>query len=168
MEVVRPGRVARLVSAIVAPSPAAAAAGMRRDDEVEALAMDLAIRYEQSRGWAVVDVSKNLDGSGFDLRSTSPTNDQGVREVRRIEVKGRAGHGREVHLTPNEWRQARRLGGTYWLYVVWGCKEADPVLKAIHNPWARLCGIAEEVTVIKAVRLPGEALSGVEGEEWRG
>ncbi|MFH1464778.1 MAG: helicase-related protein [Pseudomonadota bacterium] len=167
LAVVRPGNVARLVSAVILPPPASVLPGMRRDDEVEAFAMAFATRYEEGRGWKVKDISKDLDGSGFDLRSTSPENDQGVREVRRIEVKGRAGHDREVHLTPNEWRQAQRLRGSYWLYVVWGCKTTEPVLKAIQDPWATLGGAAEEIRIVKAVRLPGEALVGAEGELWK-
>ena len=39
---------------------------MRRDDEVEAIAMDVALRYERGRGWTPTDVSKDggRKGSG--------------------------------------------------------------------------------------------------------
>lgn len=42
---------------------------MHRDDEVEAIAMDVAIRYERSRGWVPYDVSE--DGEHYDVRSES-------------------------------------------------------------------------------------------------
>ena len=167
MAIVRAGRVAHLGSAIVAPAPVRVGAGMKRDDEVEAIAMEIATRFEtDERGWTVIDISKRMDGSGFDLRSISPPNDHGVREVRRIEVKGRAQHGGFVHLTPNEWRQAQRLSDTFWLYVVWGCKTDNPTLKTIPDPWTRLRRQAQEVVELKGYRIPGEALQGADGQEW--
>jgi len=56
-------------------------------------------------------------------------------EVRFIEVKGRAGVA-EVALSANEYKTAQRLGGDYWLYVVYNCAET-PELHVIHDP-ARL------------------------------
>ena len=43
--------------------------GMSRDDEVEAIAMDVAMKYEIEDGWRPEDVSKNNEG--YDIRSTS-------------------------------------------------------------------------------------------------
>lgn len=92
-----------LTQAIVTPPPVSlvetdeAAPGkgfpMRRDDEVEAIAMDIAMRYERSRGWNPYDVSRN--GEHYDIRSESPTG-----EKRFIEVKGCAQSGAIVITGP--------------------------------------------------------------------
>ena len=46
--------------------------GMKNDHEVEAFAMQYVMDYERQRGWEPEDVSKNQDGSGFDIRSVGP------------------------------------------------------------------------------------------------
>ncbi len=166
LAVVRSGRIAHLGSAIVAPAPTPAGAAMQRDDAVEQAAIDVAIAYERRRGWEIKEVWKLHDGSGFDLRSVSPAGPDGRREVRRIEVKGRAADGVDVHLSPNEWRQAQRLRDTYWLYVVWGAKGLTPRLKAIRDPWETFREQAREVVEVKGYRIAGEALTAVTGEEW--
>lgn len=168
LEVVRTGRVAWLGSALVAPSPSPLAVEMRRDDAVELLAIDLARRHEEARGWKVEDIWKRRDGSGFDLRSTGPEDASGVRPVRRIEVKGRAAAAGAIALTPNEWRKAQRFRDSYWLYVVWGCKSGAPRLKAIPDPWGVLHGAAREVVELTRVQIDAEALMEAPGEEWSG
>lgn len=121
LAVVRPGPVRYIGTALVTPAANARISHlMRRDDEVERIAMETAIAHEAARGWQVEDVSQRNDGSGFDLRSLGPADERGQRPVRRIEVKGRAQSGEPVVLTPNEWLQAGRHGDSYWLYVVWG------------------------------------------------
>ncbi len=87
---------------------------MRRDDEVEAIAMEVALRYECSRGWTPVDVSHN--GEHYDIRSEGPNG-----EKRFIEVKGRAQSGAIV-LTGPEVDKLRQLGERAWLYIVTFCK----------------------------------------------
>jgi len=42
---------------------------MRNDPEVEAIAMQWVLDYEHQRGWQPQDISKDRDGSGFDIRS---------------------------------------------------------------------------------------------------
>ena len=70
-----------VTSALVVPSPVAtmdpvepplAGGGfpMRRDDEVERIAMDVVMRYERARGWTPVDVHD--DGEHYDIRSEGP------------------------------------------------------------------------------------------------
>lgn len=83
---------------------------MRPDPEVEAIGMEVALRYEREAGWTPEDVSR--ENLGYDIRSVSP---EGA--VRYIEVKARAATG-PVALTPNEWVMAQRLGEDYWLYIV--------------------------------------------------
>lgn len=102
---------------------------MIRDDEIEKIAMDKALLYEQSRGWEPFDVS--LEDRGFDILSRNPVSG----DVRFIEVKGRATIG-EIALTKNEYETALRLKRDYWLYVVFNCA-STPELHLIQDP-ARL------------------------------
>jgi superfamily II DNA or RNA helicase len=111
-------------------------APMVRDDEIERIAVESVIAYEEQRGWQVKSVEQ--DNRGFDLISSLPpdvaTPAQQER-VRFIEVKGRSGVG-DVALTTNEYRTAERLGKDYWLYVVYHCA-TRPAVHPIQNP-ARL------------------------------
>ncbi|GAB6186474.1 helicase-related protein [Thermopirellula anaerolimosa] len=128
-----------LTEAVIVPAPVATVetdeatpkgVPMRRDDEVEAFAMDVAMRYEQSRGWTPVDVSR--DGEHYDIRSEGPNG-----EKRFIEVKGRARSGAIV-LTGPEVDKLRQLGERAWLYIVTFCKDERPRLRIIRDPIARL------------------------------
>lgn len=103
---------------------------MRRDDEVEAIAMDVTMRYERTRGWLPVDVSK--DGEHYDIRSESPTG-----EKRFIEVKDRSPSGAIV-LTGPELDKLRQLGDRAWLYIVTFCKSEKPRLRIIQDPISKL------------------------------
>jgi hypothetical protein len=111
--------------------------GMRSSEEIERIAMDVVMAYEQERGRKPEDVSE--ENLGFDVRSLGPG-----REVRRIEVKGRAGMG-AVRLSANEWTQAQQLGDSFWLYIVVNCA-TDPRLYVMQNPAVKLQP-DEEVTV---------------------
>lgn len=103
--------------------------GMSRDDEVEAIAMEVSMNYEVEQGWKPEDVSKNNEG--YDIRSTSPD------EFKRyIEVKGRSSEG-GVMLSENEINRLSQLGDTAWLYMVMNCK-STPVLFRIQNPAKKL------------------------------
>ena len=128
-----------LTEAVIVPAPVATvetdetpAKGvpMRRDDEVEAIAMEIAMRYERSRGWTPVDVSH--EGEHYDIRSEGPNG-----EKRFIEVKGRARSGAIV-LTGPEVDKLRQLGERAWLYIVTFCKSERPRLRIIQDPIARL------------------------------
>jgi superfamily II DNA or RNA helicase len=129
-----------LTQAIVVPAPVATVEAaeetpskgfpMRRDDEVEAIAMDVTMRYERSRGWLPVDVSE--DGEHYDIRSESPTS-----EKRFIEVKGRSQSGAIV-LTGPELDKLRQLGDRAWLYIVTFCKTEKPKLRIIQDPIPKL------------------------------
>jgi superfamily II DNA or RNA helicase len=129
-----------LTEAVIAPVPVATMESdegapskgvpMRRDDEVEAIAMDVAMRYERGRGWTPTDVS--LDGEHYDVRSEGPDG-----EKRFIEVKGRARSGAIV-LTGPEVDKLRQLGERAWLYVVTFCKGGRPQLRIIQDPISRL------------------------------
>jgi superfamily II DNA or RNA helicase len=129
-----------LTEAVIAPLPVATmedgegapskGVPMRRDDEVEAIAMDIAMRYECSRGWTPTDVS--LEGEHYDIRS------EGVDGQKRfIEVKGRAQSGAIV-LTSPEVDKLRQLGERAWLYVITFCKGERPRLRIIQDPLSRL------------------------------
>ncbi len=102
---------------------------MHSDAEIEAIGMEVAMRYEREQGRQPEDVSsQNL---GYDIRSTDPGGG-----VRYIEVKARA-HGGAVALTPNEWLMARRLGEDFWLYIVENAA-TSPTLYRIQNPAQKL------------------------------
>ena len=102
-----------LTEAVIAPVPVASLEEederpskgfpMHRDDEVEVIAMDVAMRYERSRGWEPTDVSQ--EGEHYDVRSESQDG-----EKRFIEVKGRAQSGEIVLTSPelDKLNQARR------------------------------------------------------------
>lgn len=110
-------------------------APMVRDDEVERIAVQLAIKHEEARGWVVESVES--ENRGFDLisRCPHPEDPKTFIEVRFIEVKGRACVG-VVALSSNEYQTAVRLKGDYWLYVAFGCA-STPQLHTVQNP-ARL------------------------------
>ena len=124
--------------ALVLPHPERTApevASMVRDEEVERLAVEVAMRHERERGWDVVSVES--ENRGFDLISRRPHPDDPATavEVRFIEVKGRAGVG-DVALSANEYRTALRLRRDYWLYSVFHCR-GTPELHTTQDP-ARL------------------------------
>lgn len=119
----------------VLPHPERSSPGiapMVRDDEIERIAVQKVIEYEESRGWVVESVE--AQNRGFDLisRKPHPENLDMAVEVRFIEVKGRAQVG-EVALTTNEYKTASRMMNDYWLYVVFNCT-ATPEVCTIKNP----------------------------------
>ena len=83
-------------------------APMVRDDEIERIAVQAAIAYEESQGRTVASVE--TQNRGFDLisRRAHPEDPATAIEVRFIEVKGRSAIG-EVALTTNEYKTAERL-----------------------------------------------------------
>jgi len=107
-------------------------ASMVCDHEIEKIAVNAAIAYEESREWEVVSVEK--ENRGFDLISRQPDSGdhQKASAVRFIEVKGRASVG-EVALTTNEYKTAERLKRDYWLYVVFNCA-SSPEVYTIQDP----------------------------------
>lgn len=100
--------------------------GMSRDDEAEAIAMQVAMDYESSAGWRPQDVSANNEG--YDIRSVSP-----VELKRYIEVKGRSGSDGSVMVSENEMNRLAQLGDAAWLYIITNCK-SEPMLHRIQNP----------------------------------
>jgi hypothetical protein len=130
--------ITHLGRAWVLPHPERASpqlAPMIRDDDIEKIAVQEAIRHEEARGWVVESVE--TENRGFDLisRRPHPEDAKTFVEVRFIEVKGRAGVG-VVALTENEYRTAERLKNDYWLYAVFQCA-GTPELHRIQHP-ARL------------------------------
>ncbi len=107
-------------------------APMVRDDEIEHIAVQVAIQHEEARGWVVESVES--ENRGFDLISRRPHPDDPKTfvEVRFIEVKGRAGVG-VVALSSNEYTTAHRIKADYWLYVVFNCG-GTPQLHSVQNP----------------------------------
>ncbi len=147
-ERVRPRAVELLVHALVVPAQVPEdAEGF--DAEVETVAMDVAVSWEEGLGADVKDVSRpNLarragltDWPGFDLLSLRPD-----AERLAIEVKGRAGSG-NVEMSENEWAKACNLRGGYWLYVVFDCATPYPCLVRVRDPFAKLLARGRETLV---------------------
>jgi hypothetical protein len=100
---------------------------MQRDDEVERIAMEVAMDYERTHGRTPQDVgAQNL---GYDVSSTDSNH-----QKRYIEVKGRARDDDRVLLTENEKARLSQLGNQAWLYIVLNCKEQTPNLLRVQNP----------------------------------
>jgi hypothetical protein len=98
------------------------------------------------------------DRCGFDIRSLGPADPAtGQRPVRRIEVKGRQ-RGQPVRLTTNEWLKARQLVDSYYLYVVWDPKSANPAPLIVPDPGHTLEHVAREVREISGYEFPAEAI----------
>lgn len=160
LTVLRPGPARYLGCAMVIPVQDPEVARVARtDEEVERIAVDVAMDHERAEGWDPTYIGDARDGSGFDIRSVrEPSDGDGRQQVRRIEVKGRGGSDATVMLTPNEWVQAHRHGSSYWLYVVTGCKTQERGLLRIQNPTRKLGQRAEQLTVVKGFLLPAEAV----------
>jgi hypothetical protein len=106
---------------------------MQRDEEIEAVGMEIARAYEEEHGWQVEDVSDE-DHGGFDLRSLRFSEEDGSHKgTRYIEVKARARSGK-IRLTSNEWKKARKFEDQYWIYVVTQAASDQPELTRIQNP----------------------------------
>ena len=144
--------VAVILPLTAAPTATAAetkaAAAMKSDPEVEAIAIQVTKDYETGEDRKPVSVEE--ENCGWDITSLS-----GGQVARYIEVKGRAVDG-AVALTPNEWIKAQRFGNDYWLYIVTNCR-AEPQLHMIQHPAARLSP-SEEVSVVRYMVKP---------EDWR-
>lgn len=118
-------------------------AAMVSDREIERIAVEAVIAYENARGWQVVSVEK--ENRGFDLisRKPHPEDPSTAIAVRFIEVKGRSRVG-EVALTTNEYKTAERLKKDYWLYVVFNCAstpEVHPIQDPVQLGWEPLVKI---------------------------
>lgn len=107
-------------------------APMRRDEEVERIAIQEATRALEAEGFQVESVES--ENRGFDLvaRKFHPEDPKTAYAVRFVEVKGRAATG-EIALTYNEFKTAERLKQDYWLYVVFHCA-TQPSLNILRNP----------------------------------
>lgn len=110
-------------------------AAMRRDEEVEHTAIEVATKALEAEGFRVESVES--ENRGFDLiaRKFHPEDPLTAVAVRFVEVKGRASTG-EIALTYNEFKTAERLKEDYWLYVVFQCA-TNPSLNILRDP-ARL------------------------------
>ncbi|MBR8828506.1 MAG: DUF3883 domain-containing protein [Gomphosphaeria aponina SAG 52.96 = DSM 107014] len=107
-------------------------AEMVSNEEIEQIAVEEVIKFEESRGWKVESVER--ENRGFDLisRLPHPEDPQTAKDVRFIEVKGRSAIG-DIALTANEYKTAQRLKHDYWLYVVFNCA-TKPEIHCINDP----------------------------------
>jgi superfamily II DNA or RNA helicase len=162
LSVARTGPVAHLASAIVLPPGSDTlpiAAEELVDFATEIAAMDIVMEYERQRGWEPTDVGRQK--IGFDVRSLGPADPAtGRREVRRIEVKGRA-KGAPIRMTTNEWLKARQLAATYWLYVVWDPNEAGVKPVIVKDPAHALERAVRENALTRDLEIPAKAVQDV-------
>jgi superfamily II DNA or RNA helicase len=105
---------------------------MVSDAEIEKIAVQKTIEYEESMGYMVQSVES--ENRGFDLISRKPHPEDPLTaiDVKFIEVKGRSFIG-EVALTSNEYKTAQRLKKDFYLYVVYNCA-TQPELHIIKDP----------------------------------
>ncbi|WP_460036213.1 helicase-related protein [Methylothermus subterraneus] len=147
--------VERLASVLVLPHPEREAPEVRRlqpNPETEAIAMQVAMKYERAQGRQVFDVhEKNL---GYDLTSL----DLNSGELRLIEVKGLAEATGTVLLTPNERRVAEDRRDCYWLYVVTNCATKPQLQEPIKDParleWHEVVKVAHYYLSVDALTRP--------------
>jgi hypothetical protein len=156
------GDVQHLGRAWALPHPERQSPGiapMVRDEEIEKIAVRVAMEHERAQGWVVESVE--TESRGYDLlsRKPHPSEPGAFVAARFLEVKGRAGVG-EVALSANEYRTAQRFGDDFWLYVVFDCA-TTPSLKAIKNPaklgWEPVVRVEQyHVTATKILEAVGE------------
>lgn len=161
MAIVRPGPIALIASFWVLPPQDVPSVSQFLEDKEEKekseiAAMKIVMEYERNRGWEPEDVSSQK--IGFDIRSLSPADPQtGYRQVRRIEVKGRK-KGQPIRLTENEWRKAKNLKDTYWLYVVWEPLGSNYEIITIPDPANKLEFAVREIRTISHYEISADAI----------
>ncbi len=128
-----PGGPAEPEPALVDETQGAYGAGMKRDEAIEAVGMQVAMQYEKDLGRQPEDVSG--ENHGFDVRSTLYGEDGTFAGIRYIEVKARARSG-AIRLSANEWKKARHFDDKFWLYIVTGAGTDAPKLHRLQNPAA--------------------------------
>ncbi|HDH91617.1 MAG TPA: DUF3883 domain-containing protein, partial [Candidatus Aenigmarchaeota archaeon] len=168
MAIVRPGPIALIASFWVLPPQDVPSVSQFLEDKEEKekseiAAMKIVMEYERNRGWEPEDIS--YQKIGFDIRSLSPADPQtGYRQVRRIEVKGRK-KGQPIRLTENEWRKAKNLKDTYWLYVVWEPLSPNYEIITIPDPANKLEFAVREIRTISHYEIPAEAIERMKSYE---
>ena len=98
--------------------------------DVAAAAEKLVRQYEERQGRTVKDVSGEHDQYPYDVHSTGPGG------VRCIEVKGTTTGS--VKMSENQRRAAKRLGKSYYLYIVRDPLGKQPTLTIIRDPVSKM------------------------------
>jgi hypothetical protein len=82
----------------------------------------------------------------------------GKRNVRRITAVGR-GRGEAVLMTFNEWFRAKRLKGSYWLYIVFDpLNRPSPRPVTVRDPAEAFRRVARRYDKYRVVVIPAEAV----------
>ncbi len=153
-DLIAPGEVIFVAHALVVPSSDPTDIE-QHDKNVEMVAMQLAQAFEEAAGAKVLDVhTPDLarhaglpDNPGFDLLSIRSSSakameDKPGKEIRCIEVKGRATTG-DIEVSSNEWAKACNMRHDYWLYAVYNCATSNPRLARIQDPFGNLLAKAK-------------------------
>ena len=160
--------VERISSVLVLPHPEREAPELRRLRQnlvTEAIAMQVVLQYEKSRGRQVYDVhEKNL---GYDITSL----DLNSGELRLIEVKGLAEPSGTILLTPNERRVAEDRRDCYWLYVVTNCAIKPTLHEPIKDParfsWKEITKVQHYWIEVNAMTRPMPERNGAAEQRFR-
>lgn len=99
--------------------------------KIEQLAMNFAIKQEESRGRRCTDVSST---ESYDILST----DQLGGDPKFVEVKGHSRNDRTAWLTRNEYNLALRERDKYILYIVYNLDTGKPSHRRIVNPLSKM------------------------------
>ena len=126
-------------------------AAMKRDDEIERIAMEEVMKFEKACLRIPEDVSS--ENIGYDIKS------KGIDQLRYIEVKGRARIG-DISLSPNEKIKAERFGDKYWLYAVINCA-SKPQLLMVQDPansliMKKIIGVTRFIVDIREIQKKAE------------
>jgi hypothetical protein len=145
----------------------------QHDTNVELVAMQLAQAFEEAAGAKVLDVhTPELarlaglpDNPGFDLLSirssaAKATADKPGKEIRCIEVKGRAMTG-DIEVSANEWAKACNMRQDYWLYAVYNCATPNPRLARVQDPFANLLAKAKGSVLVGVKAVADASMEGI-------
>ncbi len=101
------------------------------NEQVEQIAMKMAIDHEQREGRHLADVS-HIDGWGFDLISWVSDDESATTVERLVEVKGHGHYKSDAGLRDSELRACRANPQAYWIYYVDDCHTSDPIVQPVH------------------------------------
>lgn len=174
-DLIAPGEITFVAHALVVPSSDPADIE-QHDKNVELVAMQLAQAFEEAAGAKVLDVhTPDLarlaglpDNPGFDLlsiRSSSAkaTEDKPGKEIRCIEVKGRATTG-DIEVSANEWAKACNMRQDYWIYAVYNCATSNPRLARVQDPFGNLLAKAKGSVLVSHAQVAEAETGG--GAAW--
>lgn len=119
----------REAKAVTGPARETKSQLVPRPIDVEEIALNMALRYEEEDGRSPED-RHNQKGIGYDIYSEE------IGKGRRyIEVKGFRGDGATIRMPAHEWEKAEEQRDKYYLYIFAGLEEGGtPRLHIVQDP----------------------------------